>query len=279
MVKEKKLRTPLIAGNWKMNNTRAAAEALVGGLVPLVKDLVDVEVCVCPPFTALDAARKAIGDSGIQLGAQNVFWEEKGAWTSQISPDMLLDAGCKYAIVGHSETRGRFGTVDETLASRLSYFGETDATINVKAKFMLAKGLIPIVCCGETIDERKTGKTDEVISGQIKACLSGISADEIEKLVIAYEPVWAIGTGEVCETAEANRVCRMIRQTVRESFGADAGNGVRILYGGSMNDKNAEDLLEQSEIDGGLVGGAALKAESFGVICKAASFAAWNFYI
>jgi len=279
MVRTKKVRTPLIAGNWKMNNTRVQARELIEELKPLIKDLVDVEVTVCPPFTALDATAQAIGDAQISLGGQNVFWEEKGAWTSQASADMLLEIGCKYAIMGHSETRGRFGKVDETLATRLSYFGETDKTINAKAKFCLSKGLIPIVCCGETIDERKAGNTDSIISGQIKTCLEGLSVEQIESLVIAYEPVWAIGTGEVCETEEANRVCRMIRQTVRESFGAEAANGVRILYGGSMNDKNAEELLEQSEIDGGLVGGAALKAEPFAVICKAASFAAWNFYI
>lgn len=278
-MRTKKVRTPLIAGNWKMNNTRAASRELIEGLKPLMKELVDVEVCVCPPFTALDATKDAIGDANIMLGGQNVFWEEKGAWTSQISPEMLLDVGCKYAIIGHSETRGRFGKVDDTLASRLHYFGETDKTINAKAHFIMAKGLIPIICCGETIDERKAGETDNVISGQIKTCLEGFTAEQIEKMVVAYEPVWAIGTGEVCETEEANRVCRMIRQAIREGFGADAGNGVRILYGGSMNDKNAEELLEQSEIDGGLIGGAALKADSFGAICKAASFAAWNFHI
>lgn len=273
------MRTPLIAGNWKMHNTTRQARQLIDELKPLVDGLTDVEVCVCPPFTALEAARASIGESGILLGAQNVFWEQKGAWTSQISPEMLLDVGCTYAIMGHSETRGRFGKVDEALAGRLHYFGEQDSTINVKAKLCLSSGLIPIICCGETITERQSGKTDEVISSQIRACLDSLTSDQIETLVIAYEPVWAIGTGEVCGSEEANRVCRMIRQTVRDSFSADAGNGVRILYGGSMNDKNAEELLEQSEIDGGLIGGASLKAESFAAICKAASFAAWNFYI
>jgi len=265
------LRTPLIAGNWKMNNNRAQARELVEALAPLVKGLEGVEVCVCPPFTALDAAGAAIGDSGIKLGGQNVFWEEKGAWTSQVSPDMLLDVGCTYAIMGHSETRGRFGTVDEALASRLSYFGETDQTINVKAKFVLAKGLVPIVCCGEMIDERKAGKTDEIVSGQIRACLDGLTAEQVAGLVIAYEPVWAIGTGEVCESNEANRVCGLIRETVRDMLGDAAADAVRILYGGSMNDKNAAELLAKPDIDGGLVGGASLKADSFAVTCRAAA--------
>ncbi|MCC6485663.1 MAG: triose-phosphate isomerase [Armatimonadetes bacterium] len=273
------MRTPLIAGNWKMHNAREQTRQLIGELKPLIDGLSDVEVCVCPPFTVLAVASETIGDAEISLGAQNVFWEEKGAWTSQISADMLLDVGCRYAILGHSETRGRFGKVDDLLAGRLHYFGERDDTINIKARVCLAKGLTPIICCGETIDERQAGKTDDIISSQIRACLDGLTPDQIETLVIAYEPVWAIGTGEVCGSDEANRVCRLIRQTVRDNFGTDAGNGVRILYGGSMNDKNAEELLEQSEIDGGLIGGAALKADSFATICKAASFAAWNFYI
>ena len=254
-----------------MINTREQARELVSALAPQVKGLSGVEVCVCPPFTALEAAKAAIGDSGIALGAQNVFWEEKGAWTSQVSPDMLLDAGCKYAIIGHSETRGRFGTVDETLATRLAYFGETDQTINAKAHFIMGKGLLPIICCGEMIDERKAGKTDEIVSGQIKACLAGLSAEQVAALVIAYEPVWAIGTGEVCESEEANRVCGVIRETVRGAFGDSAADAVRILYGGSMNDKNAAELLAKPHIDGGLVGGAALKADSFATICKAAA--------
>ncbi|MEJ5296484.1 MAG: triose-phosphate isomerase [Armatimonadota bacterium] len=264
------MRTPLIAGNWKMNNTRAQARELMAALIPLVKGLQGVEICVCPPFTALDATLQAIGDSGIRLGAQNTFWEEKGAWTSQISPEMLVEAGCTYVIIGHSETRGRFGTVDETLASRLGYFGETDATINAKAKLALAKGLVPIICCGETIDERRAGRTDDVVRGQIRACLEGLTPEQIAGLVIAYEPVWAIGTGEVCESGEADRVCGLIRHTVREMAGDAAADSVRVLYGGSVNDKNAAELLAKPEIDGALVGGASLKADSFSVICKAA---------
>lgn len=272
MVKTKKTRTPFIAGNWKCNNTIGEARSLIGSLVPLVKGISDVDIVVCPPFTALDAAFHAISGANIALGAQNCFWESKGAWTSQLSPEMLLDAGCKYAIVGHSETRGRFGTVDETLESRLGYFGETDATINAKAHFMMGKGLTPIICCGEMISERQQGNTDSIVSGQIKACLAGMTAEQVASLVIAYEPVWAIGTGEVCQTDEANRVCGLIRQTVREMVGADAAEKVRILYGGSMNDKNAEELLEQTDIDGGLVGGASLKADAFATIVKAASY-------
>lgn len=265
------MRTPLIAGNWKMNNTRAQAKALVEDLVPRIKDLRNVEVCVCPPYTALDATQQAIGDANVKLGAQNVFWEEKGAWTSQISADMLLDAGCTYVIIGHSETRGRFGTVDETLKSRLHYFGETDQTINTKAKVAFEKGLKPIVCCGETIDERKAGSTDQVIADQIRIDVAGLSDAQVQELVIAYEPVWAIGTGEVCDSDEADRVCGMIRGVVGEMYGQSAADAVRILYGGSMNDKNAAELLAKEHIDGGLVGGAALKAESFSVICKAAA--------
>jgi triosephosphate isomerase len=184
---------------------------------------------------------------------------------------MLVEAGCAYVIIGHSETRGRFGTVDGTLAARLGYFGETDATINAKAKLALAKGLIPIICCGETIDERKAGRTDEVVRGQIRACLEGLAPEQMAGLVIAYEPVWAIGTGEVCEAGEADRVCGLIRQTVREMAGDAAADAVRVLYGGSVNDTNAAELLAKPEIDGALVGGASLKADSFSVICKAAA--------
>ena len=265
------MRTPLIAGNWKMNNTRVEARALISALIPQIDGAKGAEALVIPPFTALDATGAAIGSANIALGAQGVFWEEKGAWTTQVSADMLLELGCKYALMGHSETRGRFGKVDDTLTSRLHYFGETDKTINAKAKFVLAKGLTPIICCGEMIDERKAGKTDAVISGQTKTCPGGLTAEQGGGLVIAAEPVWAIGTGETCDAEEANRVCGMIRKTVADSFGAAAAEKVRILYGGSMNEKNCAELLAKPDIDGGLIGGAALKADKFSVIVNTAA--------
>ncbi len=263
-------RIPIIAGNWKMHKTVLEAVELTNAIIDKVEDVTGVEAVVCPPFTALWAVRQALADTNVELGAQNIFWEEKGAWTSQIAPGMLKDVGCKYVIIGHSETRGRFGTVDAELEKSLNYFAETDQTINKKAKTAFAAGITPIVCCGEMLEERKAGKTDEVIAGQIRVDIAGLTPEQVRQLVIAYEPVWAIGTGEVCDSDEANRVCGMIRGVVKEMYGAEAAEAVRIQYGGSVKPDNAAELLAKSDIDGALVGGASLKAEDFVAIVKAA---------
>ncbi len=263
-------RTPIIAGNWKMHKTVVEAVELANAVVNSTEGIEGVEIVLCPPFTALWPVRQAIADSNVKLGAQNVFWEIKGAWTSQIAPGMLSDVGCEYVIIGHSETRGRFGTVDEELSKVLSYFGESDATINRKVKAAFAAGITPIVCCGEMLDERKAGQTDDVVRGQLKVDIAGLTPEQAAKIVIAYEPVWAIGTGEVCDSAEANRVCGVIRDMVHEMYGGQAAESVRIQYGGSVKPDNAADLLNQPEIDGALVGGASLKAEDFVSIIRGA---------
>jgi triosephosphate isomerase len=227
-------------------------------------------VVVCPPFTALLAAREAIAGAPLRLGGQNVFWRESGAYTGQVSPGMLRDVGCDCVIIGHSETRGRFGVPEPDMdAETLACFGESDATVNRKVKAALAAGLMPIVCCGELLAERRDGQTDSVVARQIERGLAGLSTGQVAGLVIAYEPVWAIGTGEVCAAEGANRVCGVIRATVRQGWGAETANAVRIQYGGSVKPENAAELLRQPEIDGALVGGASLKAEDFAAIVRA----------
>lgn len=265
------MRTQIIAGNWKMYKTVGEALDLVEKLKPSAAERSDVEVLVCPPFTALHAVADAVRGSRIGLGAQGMFWKTQGAYTSEVAPAMLLDVGCKYVIVGHSETRGRFGVPEPELKPYLSYFSETDETVNLKVKAALEAGLTPIVCVGETSEERKAGNTDRVIARQIEVGLAQITPDQAASLVIAYEPVWAIGTGDVCDTEEANRVCGVIRSIVRRMFGAAAADAARVQYGGSVKPDNAEALLSQPEIDGALVGGASLKADDFSAIIKAAS--------
>jgi triosephosphate isomerase len=265
------MRTPIIAGNWKLNKTSGEAFELANQVLQLVVGAT-AEVVLCPPFTALHSVGRAIGSSPLRLGAQNVFWKESGAYTGQIAPGMLRDLGCDFVIIGHSETRGRFGVpepgMDETVRA---HFGESDATVNLKAKAALAAGLTPIVCCGELLAERRDGETDTVVSGQVTRGLAELSAEQVGGLVIAYEPVWAIGTGEVCASEEANRVCGVVRAAVRDGWGATAAETVRIQYGGSVKPDNAAELLKQPEIDGALVGGASLKAEDFAAIVRAAS--------
>lgn len=264
------MRKPLIAGNWKMHKTVGEAVEFVEGLKGEVAGVTNAEVIVCPPYTAIYAAAKAAVGSSIGIGGQDVFWKEQGAYTSQVSSKMLLDAGCTYAIIGHSETRGRFGKAEEGVTSdMMKHFGETDDSVNAKLKAALEAGLRPIVCCGETIDERKAGKTDEVIKAQISGGLKGLIPEQAGGIVIAYEPVWAIGTGEVCDTPEANRVCGLIRSQVGSLFGAQAAESVRVQYGGSVKPDNAEEILSQSDIDGALVGGASLKVPDFAAIVKA----------
>jgi triosephosphate isomerase len=224
----------------------------------------DVEILLCPAFVALQAVAEAIRGSELKLGAQNVFWRDVGAFTGQVSPPMLAAVGCEYVILGHSEARGRFGVTDPDLdASLLPYFSETEATLNRKLRAVLPHGLKPILCVGETLAEREAGQTESVIRAQLEGALDGLASDELYELVVAYEPVWAIGTGQVCDADEANRVCGFIRQTLREMYDAEMAEFVRILYGGSVKASNAHALLHQPEIDGALVGGASLSAEEF----------------
>jgi len=265
------MRKPLIAGNWKMYKTVSEAIDFVENLRTEVADIEDVEIIVCPPYTAIYQVAKVLMGSNIGVGAQDVFWKMEGAYTGQISPKMLLDAGCTYTIIGHSETRGRFGKIEEGMTDTLlKHFGETDQSVNAKLLAALGSGLNAIVCVGETINERRAGKTDEVIEVQVQNGLAGLTADQVARLVVAYEPVWAIGTGEVCDAVEANRVCGMIRGILRSMFGDNAADRVRIQYGGSVKPDNAKELLAQPEIDGALVGGASLKVADFTAIVRSA---------
>ena len=241
------MRKPIIAGNWKMNNTPEEAKVLLEGLKPLIADNKTTEAVVCVPAILVQTVKELIADSDIKLGAENMHWEEKGAFTGEISPLMLNAFDVEYVIIGHSERR--------------QYLAETDETVNKKVLSALAHGLKPIMCVGETLEERESGVTDELVAGQVKKGLAGV--ESIENVVIAYEPVWAIGTGKTATAEEANRVCGIIRETVKEMLGAEAAETVRIQYGGSMNPKNVAELMAQPNIDGGLIGGAALKAQDF----------------
>jgi triosephosphate isomerase len=264
------MRQPIIAGNWKMNGTRAEAQSLIADLLPRLPAADGVRVVVCPPFTALETAAKALEGTRVALGAQNVFWKEKGAYTGQVSPQMLLDVGCEYVIIGHSEPRGRFGVPEPDFDSDiLTYFGDNDAAVNRKLRAALAAGLTPICCVGETLAERRQEDTDVVVSGQTMAALQGVTEEQAARLVFAYEPVWAIGTGEVCPPDEADRVCGVLRETVARLYSAPVAETVRVQYGGSVKPDNAAELLAQPNIDGALVGGASLKAADFAAIVAA----------
>lgn len=258
------MRKKLIAGNWKMQLTVSESFALAEQLKNRLGSRSDVEVLLCPSFPALVGVGEILRGSNLRLGAQGVFWAEAGAFTSQVSPRMLTGIGCEYVILGHSETRGRFGRlgpeVDETV---LSYFSETDATLNRKIKAVLPYGLKPILCVGETLAEREANETDQVIQTQLQNALQGLESDELFDLVIAYEPVWAIGTGRVCEAEEANRVIGNIRTLLRQAYDEELAQQVRLLYGGSVTAANAAPILHQPEVDGALVGGASLNAEEF----------------
>ncbi len=243
------MRRPIIAGNWKMNKTAAEGVALVEALKPLVKDA-GCDVVVCVPFTDIPAVSAALRGSNIALGAQNVHFAEKGAYTGEISAEMLKEFGVEYVIVGHSERR--------------QYFGETDETVNKRMHAALAAGLTPIVCIGESLEERETGKTGSVLAVQIEEGLKGL--DDVSKIVIAYEPVWAIGTGRTATAEQANETIAFIRKKCAEVFCPACAEKVRIQYGGSMNAKNCKELMAMPEIDGGLIGGASLKAEDFSAI-------------
>ena len=246
------MRKPIIAGNWKMNNTIAATKALITDLLPLVKDA-KCDVVICTPYTDLATAVEMTKGSNVKVGAENVHWAEKGAFTGEISADMLLELGVEYVIIGHSERR--------------QYFGETDQTVNMRVKTALAKGLKPIVCVGETLEEREGGKVEEVLVRQSTEALKDVASADLDRVVIAYEPVWAIGTGKTATAEVANDTIKIIRDTVRNLYCANcAENKVRIQYGGSMNPKNVKELMAMPEIDGGLIGGASLKAGDFSLV-------------
>lgn len=242
------MKKPIIAGNWKMNNTKAQTKELLTSLVPLVKDA-KCEVVVCVPFTSIETARKAIRGSNIKLGAENVHWAPKGAFTGEISADMLKELKVEYVIVGHSERR--------------QYFGETDSTVNLRAKAALGSDIKPIICVGETLSEREAGKTAEVVIRQTKGAYADIAKKDVKRTVIAYEPVWAIGTGKTATAQDADDTIAIIRKTIKKLYGKNVSENVRIQYGGSMNPKNAAELMKMPNIDGGLIGGASLKAEDF----------------
>ena len=243
------MRKAIIAGNWKMNNTASEGVALVKAIAPLVKDAT-CDVVVCVPAIDIPAVSEALKGTNIMLGAENVHFAEKGAYTGEISAAMLKEYGVKYVIIGHSERR--------------QYFGETDETVNKRTLTALKAGLTPIVCVGETLEERETGKTEEVLYRQIKEGLNG--DEDITALVVAYEPVWAIGTGKTATAAQANETIGFIRKTLGELFCEKCAAKVRIQYGGSMNAGNCKELMAQEEIDGGLIGGASLKANDFATI-------------
>jgi triosephosphate isomerase len=247
------MRKTIIAGNWKMNMTPSEAANLASEIAKIPTKT--AEVVICPPFVDLFFAKKAIEGSNVKLGAQNCHWAEKGAFTGEISADMLIEAGCEYVIIGHSERR--------------QYFGETDETVNTRTRAALAKGLKVILCVGETLEEREGGITEKVIDRQIKLGLKDLTAEEMANVVIAYEPVWAIGTGRTATKEQAEEVCAFIRGLIRELFGAEAAEETTIQYGGSMNAGNCAELLSMPNIDGGLIGGAALKPADFAVIVAA----------
>ena len=246
------MRTPIISGNWKMNNTIAATKALVTELIPLVKDA-KAEVVICTPYTDLATAVELTKGTNIKVGAEHVHWAEKGAFTGEISADMLLELGVTYVIIGHSERR--------------QYFGETDQTVNARVKAALAKGLKPIICVGETLEEREGGKVEEVLVRQTTEAFKDIAKEELENIVVAYEPVWAIGTGKTATAEVANDTIKIIRDTIGKLYCPKcAEEKVRIQYGGSMNPKNVKELMAMPEIDGGLIGGASLKAVDFSLV-------------
>ncbi len=255
-------RKPVIAGNWKMHNLQQEAIDLTNGIMQELKSedkALLPEVIIAPTFTSLYAANKALKDCGcgkVRLAAQNCYYETKGAFTGECSVEMLKDTGCEYIIIGHSERR--------------QYFGETDEMVNKKAKSILNNGLVPIICCGESLEQREAGITDYHIASQITKALRDLTKEEVSKSIIAYEPIWAIGTGKTCDSVEANRVIAMIRNVVKGLYDTDTANSIRILYGGSVKPATIKEQMAQSDIDGALVGGASLTADSFAQIVKCA---------
>lgn len=242
------MRLPIIAGNWKMHKTIKEALQFVDGIKEGVKGT-DVEVVICAPFTILKDLKESTKGTNIKIGAQNMHYEESGAFTGEISPLMLKEIDIDYVVLGHSERR--------------QYFNETDETVNKKALKALEVGILPIICCGETLEQRESGETKAVVKVQVEKALEGISAEELSKVVIAYEPIWAIGTGKTASSQEANDVIAYIRSVVAEAYNEEVSEEVRIQYGGSVKPANVEEIMNQSDIDGALVGGASLKEDSF----------------
>jgi triosephosphate isomerase len=252
----KALRKAVIAGNWKMNKNRAEAKALIEEMKPLVANA-GCDVVICVPYTNLETALEATKGSNIKVGAENCHFEKSGAFTGEISADMLTEMGVEYVIIGHSERR--------------QYFGETDITVNKRTLAALNAGLKVILCVGEMLEDRELGITAELVAMQTKIALNGVTKEMLKNIIVAYEPVWAIGTGKTATAEQANEVNAIIRATVASLYGKDAADALTVQYGGSMNAKNADELLAQPDVDGGLIGGASLKAEDFSIIVKAAS--------
>ena len=245
------MRRKVIAGNWKMNMLPNEAIEFIDKFAPLVKDT-ENEVILCVPYTDLFYALLTAQNTNIKIGAQNMHFEEKGAYTGEVSAQMLKSIGVEYVIIGHSERR--------------QYFNETDETVNKKIKSAYANGLKPIVCVGETLEQRENGQTEQIVTSQVEKAFEGIPASELEKIIIAYEPIWAIGTGKTATKEDANSTIMQIRKKIAEMYGQNEANGVIIQYGGSVKSANAKELFEMSDIDGGLVGGASLKADEFAKI-------------
>jgi len=245
----------LIAGNWKMFTRKETAEALASGVAERAGRQDAADVAVCPPFLYLQTVLDAVAGSRVGVGAQDTYWEEEGAYTGEVAPQMINDVGCTYAIVGHSERR--------------TLFHETDETVNRKIRAVLASGLTPIFCLGETLEQRKAGQTEEVVSSQLRKGLQGLGAADLNGFVVAYEPIWAIGTGETATPQQAEDVHALLRKILEDEFGVTDSHGLRILYGGSVKPDNASAILSQPHVDGALVGGASLKADSFADIIAA----------
>ena len=244
----KTLRKAIIAGNWKMNNTPAQTTALINEMKPLVADA-DCEVVLCVPFVDVPAAVEAAKGSNIKIGAENVHFKDSGAFTGEVSADMLVELGVEYVVIGHSERR--------------TYFGETDQTVNLRTLKALEKGLKPIICVGETLEQRELGYTETLLKYQTKMALTNVTADQLKNVVIAYEPIWAIGTGKTATADQAEEICAVIRKTVADLYDQTVADKVRIQYGGSVKPANVKELMAKENIDGGLVGGASLVPESY----------------
>ena len=254
----KSLRRAVIAGNWKMNKTPCETTELINAIIPLVKSAgSDVDVVACTPFVDLHAALEASKGTNIKIGAENCHWEKSGAYTGEISAEMLTAMGIEYVIIGHSERR--------------TLFGDTDVTVQKRVRAALDAGMTVILCVGEYLEQREQGITTELVRMQTKIALQGVSAEELKRVIIAYEPVWAIGTGMTATSEQANEVCCVIRDLIAECYNKDAAEGITVQYGGSMNASNAAELLAQTDVDGGLIGGASLKAEDFAAIVDAAA--------
>ena len=253
---DKSKRSTILAGNWKMNKTSNEARVLIEELIPAVKDA-DCEVVICVPFTSIAAAVELCKGTNIKVGAQNCHFEDSGAFTGEISADMLIEEGITHVIIGHSERR--------------QYFGETDSTVNLRAKKAISKGLVAIICVGELLSERENGTTEDVLLRQINAALESMTSDDLKNVIIAYEPVWAIGTGKTATSDQADEASAFIRGTVEKLYSKDVAQALTIQYGGSMNPSNAADLLSKKNVDGGLIGGASLKSSDFKSLVEAAS--------